>query len=101
MLPGQRAGTARAVPARYRRPGPLLDQQPEEAERAFPFVAVHGLQLCVDDLERPGQGDADAAEDQRQAGPRLLGQRRVERRACRQVIEDEPELGLRSMPSRR
>src|SRR5258706_12670657 len=94
MLPGQRAGTARAVSARYRRPGTLLDQQPEEAERAFPFLAVHGLQFRVDDLEGPGQRDADAAEDQRQPGLGVLGQRRVQRRSGRQVIEDWAETGL-------
>jgi hypothetical protein len=45
------------------------DEQPEEFERAFPFSGVHGLELGVDERERPGQGDADAAEEQREPVP--------------------------------
>src|ERR1700722_3991674 len=34
------------------------DQQPVQAERALPFPGVHGLQLGIDELERPGHGHA-------------------------------------------
>src|ERR1700733_11317278 len=45
------------------------DQDPEELERAVPFLGVHQLQLGVDEPEHPGQRDADATEDQGE--PRL------------------------------
>ena len=40
---------------RFTRACIISDQQPEEAERPFPFLAVHRLQLGVDQLERPGR----------------------------------------------
>jgi hypothetical protein len=55
------------------------DEQPEEFERAFPSSGVHGLELGVDERERPGQGDADAAEEQREPGLGIVGQRGIQR----------------------
>ena len=54
------------------------DEQPEELERAFPFPGVHGLELGVDQLERPDQGDAHAAEEQREPGLGVVGQRGIQ-----------------------
>src|SRR5580692_5594446 len=70
------------------------DQQPEDAERALPFLAVHGLHIGVNELECPGQGNADAAEELRKPGLRRVAERIVERRAGYEGFEDGPELDL-------
>src|ERR1700758_2454232 len=74
--------------------GVRSDQQPEDAERAFPFLAVHGFHVGVNKLEYPGQGHADAAEKLRKPGLRRVAERVVERRAGREGFEDGPELDL-------
>src|SRR3984893_10627230 len=74
--------------------GPGLDEQPEEAERAFPFLGVHGLHLGVDHLEGPGQRHADAPEDHRKPALGLLAQRGLERRVRRQGLQNWPKLDL-------
>src|ERR1700761_3257857 len=71
-----------------------LDEQPEHGEDAFPFFGVNGLDLPVDGFERPGQRDADAAEDQREPGLRLIVQHHVQRRSGGQGLQDAPELNL-------
>jgi hypothetical protein len=70
------------------------DQQLEQAERAFPFNGVNGPHLGVDELERPGQGDADAPEEQREPGLGVLAQRVIERRPGGQGFEDGPQFDL-------
>src|ERR1700733_784539 len=70
------------------------DQQPEDAERAFPFLAVHGFHVGLNELECPGQGHADAAEEVRKPGLRRVAERIVERRASHEGFEDGPELDL-------
>ncbi len=54
---------------------------------------MHRLELGVDELERPGQGDADAAEEQREPG---LGARPAGIRGSGrgQGLEDWPQFDL-------
>jgi hypothetical protein len=70
------------------------DRQPEETERAFPFRAVHSLHISVEELEDPGQGHADAAEEPRKPRLRRLAERVVERRAGGDGFEHGSELDL-------
>ena len=55
---------------------------------------MHGLQLDVDELERPGQGDADAPEEQREPRLGVLAERVIERRPGGQGFEDGPQFDL-------
>src|SRR3984957_10896221 len=70
------------------------DQQPEDAERAFPFLGVHGFHVGLNEPEGPGEGHADAAEELRKPGLRRVAERIVERRAGHEGFEDGPELDL-------
>src|ERR1700733_5264607 len=70
------------------------DQQPEDAERAFPFLPVPGFHVGLNELECPGQCHADAAEELRKPALRRVAERIVERRAGHEGVEDGPELDL-------
>jgi hypothetical protein len=76
------------------------DEQPEEFECVFPFSGVHGLELGVDERERPGQGDADAAEEQREPGLGIVGQRGIQRGRRGQRFEDGAQFDLSSRRSK-
>src|SRR5580693_3437433 len=72
----------------------ISDQQPEELERAVPFLGVHQLQPGVDEPEHPGQRDGDPAEDQRQLRLRVVVQRHIERRTGSEILQDGPDLDV-------
>jgi hypothetical protein len=60
-----RRGARRGWPAGVAR---TSDEYPDDAECVIPFIGVHRCELCVENVERPGQGNADPAEEQRQPG---------------------------------
>src|SRR5258705_5197183 len=72
-----------------------LHQQVEDAERLLPLLTVQPPEPRVDDLERAGERHAEPPRDFGQAGFGPLAQRRLERRPCRNVLQDRAELDLR------
>jgi hypothetical protein len=64
-------GARRAVAAAVAR---TSDEHPDDAECAIPFIGVHSCELRVENVERPGQGNGDRAEEQRQSGLGFLAE---------------------------
>src|SRR5438270_3480598 len=71
-----------------------LQQQVEDPLRPLPVLGLRVLQLGIDDPEGAGERDADPTGDLGEPifGFRTVGQ--VERRQCRQMIEDRLQLDL-------